>query len=84
MKLSIKALSFTAAIFWGGAILIVAGANLVFPTYGINFLEIISSIYPGYQAGAGVSSVFIGASYGLVDAAIGAAIFAWLYNYFVK
>jgi len=82
MKLSIKALSLTSAIFWGGAILIVGSANLVFPAYGINFLEVISSIYPGYQSGAGLLSVIIGSIYGVVDAGIGAAIFAWLYNYF--
>ena len=82
MKLSIKALSLTSAIFWGGAILIVSSANLVFPAYGINFLEVISSIYPGYQSGEGLSSVIIGSIYGVVDAGIGAAIFAWLYNYF--
>jgi len=82
MKLSIKALSLTSAIFWGGAVLIVGSANLVFPAYGINFLEVISSIYSGYQSGEGLSSVIIGSIYGVVDAGIGAAIFAWLYNYF--
>jgi len=81
MKLSIKGLAITAAIIWGGALLIVGSANIIFPGYGSNFLEVIGSIYPGYQPGTGLSSVIIGSLYGVVDAGIGAAIFAWLYNF---
>jgi len=81
MKLSIKALAITAAIIWGGALLIVGSANIIFPGYGSSFLEVMGSIYPGYQPGTGLSSVIIGSLYGVVDAGIGAAIFAWLYNF---
>jgi len=81
MKLSIKALAITAAIIWGGALLIVGSANIIFPGYGSNFLEVMGSIYPGYQPGTGFPSVIIGSLYGVVDAGIGAAIFAWLYNF---
>ncbi|MFB3090209.1 MAG: hypothetical protein ACE1ZG_02530 [Gammaproteobacteria bacterium] len=81
MKLSIKALAITAAIIWGGALLIVGSANIIFPGYGSDFLEVMGSIYPGYQPGTGFPSVIIGSLYGVVDAGIGAAIFAWLYNF---
>ncbi|MCH8163019.1 MAG: hypothetical protein IIA99_02845 [Proteobacteria bacterium] len=81
MKLSIKALAITAAIIWGGALLIVGSANIMFPGYGSNFLEVMGSIYPGYQPGTGFPSVIIGSLYGVVDAGIGAAIFAWIYNF---
>ena len=64
--------------------LIVGIANLVFPGYGTNFLEVISSIYPGYQPGTGFSSVIVGALYGALDAGIDGAIFAWLYNLLAK
>ncbi len=84
MKLSIKALSLTAAIFWSVAIFIVASANLMFPGYGNHFLEFVASIYPGYQPGTGMGSVIIGSLYGSVDGGIGGAIFAWLYNFFIK
>ena len=84
MKLSIKGLAITTAIIWGSAILIVGIANLVFPGYGINFLEVVGSIYPGYKPGTGFASVIIGALYGAVDAGIAAAIFAWLYNLITK
>jgi len=82
MKLKISALSFAAGLFWGGAMLIVATANLIWPTYGRAFLDICASIYPGYVVGAGAGSIITGALYALVDGAIGGAIFAWLYNLF--
>ncbi len=84
MKLSVKGLAITAAIFWGVALLIVGSANMMFPGYASNFLEVIGSIYPGYQPGTGFSSVIIGSLYGVVDAGIGAAIFAWLYNFILE
>ena len=84
MKLSIKGLAISAAIVWGAALLILGSANLMFSGYGSNFLEVIGSVYPGYQPGTGISSVIIGSLYGIVDAGIGAAIFAWLYNFFAE
>ncbi len=84
MKLSIKALALSAAIIWGLALLIVSSANMIFPGYAVNFLEVVGSIYPGYHPGTGISSVIIGSLYGVVDAGIAAAIFAWLYNFFAK
>lgn len=84
MKLSIKALAITAAIIWGAALLIVGSANMMFPSYATNFLEVIGSVYPGYQPTTGFSSVIIGSLYGVVDAGIGAALFAWVYNFFVE
>ena len=84
MKLSIKALALTAAIIWSAAILVVGIANMMYPNYAVLFLELLSSIYPGYQPFGGISSVIIGAGYGFVDAGIGGAVFAWIYNCFVK
>lgn len=82
MKLSVKGLAITTAILWGTALLIIGSANMMFPDYGTNFLEVIGSVYPGYQPGTGFSSVIIGSLYGVVDAGIGGAIIAWLYNFF--
>ena len=84
MKLSIKALAITAAIIWSTALLIVGSANMMFPGYGSDFLEVIGSVYPGYRPTTGFSSVIIGSLYGVVDAGIGAALFAWVYNFFVE
>lgn len=80
MKFNVSALAMTAAFIWGGAMLIVATANLIWPDYGNAFLQLIASIYPGYQPGGGVGSVILGTLYALADGAIGGALFGWLYN----
>jgi hypothetical protein len=80
MKFNIGALSLTVGLFWGGSILLVGVANLIWPAYGSGFLQLITSIYPGYKATASFGQVLIATLYGLVDGAIGGAIFAWLYN----
>jgi len=83
MKLHVTALALTAGLLWGGAILMVALANLAWPEYGRAFLDLTASIYPGYRPGTGIGSVITGTVYGLVDGTIGGAIFAWLYNLLV-
>jgi len=55
-------------------------ANLVWSSYGRAFLEPLASVYPGYRAGSGLASVIIGTLCGLVDGAIGGAVFGWLYD----
>lgn len=80
MKLSIKKFALSCSILWGFAILIVSTANMIWPDYGSAFLGVVASIYPGYEAMQGVTSIIVGTLYALVDAAIGGAIFAWLYN----
>lgn len=84
MRLHVTAMSFTLGFIWGAAIFIVAAANLIWPNYGQAFLELTSSIYPGYNPNSGIASVFIGTLYGAMDGAIGGAVFAWLYNFFVN
>ena len=79
MRLHVTAFSLTAGLVWGAAILLVGLANVIWPTYGHAFLQIAESIYPGYHPGGSVS-VIIGTLYGLVDGAIGGALFAWVYN----
>jgi hypothetical protein len=81
MRFNVIALSATTALFWGVAILIVASANLIWPTYGRAFLELAASIYPGYHPSPAIGSVITGTLYGLVDGAIAGAIFGWLYNF---
>ena len=80
MKLNIGALSGAFAVVWGGGVLVVGFANLVSPSYGQEFLQLLESIYPGYQGTASVGQVIIGTLYAIVDAAIAGAVFAWLYN----
>jgi len=84
MKLSLKAFTLTCGLIWGGSVLMVGLANLVWPSYGVAFLQLCSSIYPGYHANPTLGSVLVGTGYALVDGAIGGAIFAWVYNLCAK
>jgi hypothetical protein len=80
MRISVKGLAIAFAIVWGGAILIAGACNLIWPSYGAAFLELVASIYPGYSAGHGIVSVAIGTVYGLFDGAGCGAVIAWIYN----
>lgn len=80
MTLSVRGLALTSAIFWGGSILLVGLVALAAPGYGDAFLEICASIYPGYDHTGGSGDLLVGSLYGLVDGAVGGALFAWIYN----
>ena len=80
MRLNVRALALTAAIVWGAAILLTGLTNMASAAYGYEFLQVIASLYPGYQGTASIGQVIMGTVYGVVDAAIAGAIFAWLYN----
>lgn len=81
MKFNIPALALAIGVLWGGAILITGVANLIWPGYGQAFLQLIASVYPGYSGASSFGQVIIATLYGLVDGAIGGAVFAWLYNW---
>jgi len=82
MKLSVRALAMTAALVWGGVVLLVGVANLIWPSYGRAFLELIASIYPGYDASGSIGNVIVGTLYAMLDGAVGGLICALLYNFF--
>jgi hypothetical protein len=48
MKLDIRALSIAGAIFCGGMFFLLGVANLVWPPYGRDWLDLFASVYPGY------------------------------------
>jgi len=80
MKFNLTAMALAGGLFWGAAILSVASANLIWPSYGRAVLDWVASVYPGYQPGSGVSSVVTGSLYAFVDGAVAGAFFGWLYN----
>ena len=82
MKLSIKALAITSGLIWGGCILTCGLINLAEPTYGRRFLELMSSVYPGFKGSRTLPDVLVGTSYGLVDGVAAGAVVAALYNQF--
>jgi hypothetical protein len=84
MPLSLKALAAAFRLLWGGAILCVGIVNLASPGYGVEFLKVMSSVYPGFQASRSVIDVLVGAVYGLVDGGIAGLLMGWLYNTFAS
>jgi hypothetical protein len=84
MKLNLKALVLTAGLVWAGAVLMVGVTNLIWPGYGNTFLQLVASIYPGYDATRSVGAVIVGTLYALVDGAIFGLVVGWLYNLFLS
>ena len=80
MRLDVTAIAASSAILWAVAMFVTGLANMIWPPYGQGFLQVMDSIYPGYHATASFGQVIVGSLYGLVDAAVGGAAFAWLYN----
>ena len=80
MRLDPKALAYTAAVLCGGAVFLIGLANLAWPDYGLEFLELAAGLYPGYTAERSFESVLIGTGYALVKGGALGWIGAWLYN----
>jgi hypothetical protein len=80
MTLSVKAFALTVALLWGGAVFVVDLGHMIWPGYGAAFLEVVRSLYPGYELTTGVVALLVGTVYAFLDGLVGGAIFAWLYN----
>ena len=80
MKLDVKALAATAALVWGIGLFIMTwwiitiDGSSADPTF-------LGQIYRGYSITP--VGIFVGLAWGVVDGAIGGAIFAWVYNFLV-
>lgn len=80
MKVSLKAIAIAAGALWGGAILLLGVINLASPSFGLSFLQVISSVYPGFHVSRTIGDVLTGTVYALIDGAIAGLAFGWLYN----
>jgi hypothetical protein len=79
-RLSVKGVAIAFGLLWGGGVLCLGLMRLANPLYAAEFLDAVSSIYPGFHAARSFSDAMVGGVYGFVDGAVGGAIFAWLYN----
>ncbi len=82
MRLSGKALGIATGLLWGGAVLLVGLIHMAGGSYGTAFLQLISSLYPGFHVSRTPGDVLVGTAYGLVDGGVGGLLLAWLYNRF--
>jgi hypothetical protein len=80
MQLSVRSTAIAGGLLWGGAILLVGLINLARPAYGMEFLTMMTSVYPWFHSSHTVASVAIGTIDGLIDGAVAGCVFAWLYN----
>ena len=80
MKISLKAIAIATGVLWGGVILFLGLVNLASPSYGLSFLQMVSSVYPGFHASRTIGDVLVGTGYALIDGAVGGLLFGWIYN----
>jgi len=79
--LDAKKFGLAGGILWG-LCMAVCTILAVYTGYSKQFLELMSTVYPGYTISP-VGSI-IGLIYGFIDAFVGLFIFAWLYNKLLK
>jgi len=84
MRLSLRAAVISAAILWGGAILLVGLINFIDPNYGTSFLQMTNSVYPWFHGAHSMESVLGRTVEGALDGAIAGVLFVWLYNFFAE
>lgn len=75
--LNARRLGIAGGILWGISMFFMTWASILWD-YGTPFLELMNTIYPGYEISP-IGSV-IGIGYGFLDAFIGLFVLAWLYN----
>ena len=83
MKLSIWPFTIALGILWGAVVLLTGIANLIWPSYGVAFLQMLASVYPGYAAAENIGAVIVGTLYAVLDGAIFGLVLALLDNAFV-
>jgi len=81
-RLSLKALAISGGVLWGTGILCVGLIHSADPSYGVKFLEMTSSIYPGFHMTGIIGRVALRTIEGFIDGAIIGLVLAWLYNCF--
>lgn len=79
--MNIKAVTSASAILWGACMLVVGLVNLTFPSYGGDFLRMMSSIYPGFHDSRTIVEVLLGTVYGVIDGAVAGYVFGLLYRW---
>ena len=80
MKLDVKAFVVAGGIFYGLTIGLPGILNLIWSGYGSAFLQMLASLYPGYDASGTIGDLIVGILNGLFDGAVMGLIFVLIYN----
>ena len=62
--------------------LVVGLIHIADPTYGSEFLRVMSSVYPGADTAPTIARVLVGTVYGFVDGAVAGLLFGLFYAAF--
>lgn len=84
MRLSVRGMTIAAGLLWGAAILCVGLIHMADPSYGGNFLQMTSSVYPGFHSAGTAGNLALGTVEGLIDGAISGFVLSLLYNAFTR
>ncbi|MDE1921628.1 MAG: bacteriophage holin [Candidatus Omnitrophica bacterium] len=80
-KLDIKAFGLAGGILWSAGVFIM-GISAMTCGYCAKFVAALGTFYIGYSAT--IPGSIFGAAWAFLDAGIGCAVFAWLYNRLAK
>ncbi len=80
-RLSPLALGLSLGVIWGVSVFIM-GLLAQYYSYGTGFVGAMGVIYVGYEPS--IMGSLIGGLFGFIDALVGGALIAWLYNVFAK
>lgn len=64
--------------------LLVGLIHMAAPSYGVAFLHLMSSVYPGADTAPTLGRVLLGTLYGFVDGAVAGCLFGCLYDAFTR
>jgi hypothetical protein len=84
MKLSLKSMIITGALFKVICFLFISLLNLVLRPYGGAYLALLASLYPGYDPVTVPLALIVGTFYSLLAGGIAGLLFGWLYNFFAE
>ena len=79
-KLNVKAFAISFGVSWGVAMLLLGWLSVL--GFGTSVVTLMSSMYFGFRPG--FTGGIIGALWGFIDAGIGGAIIALIYNAVLK
>jgi hypothetical protein len=77
-------MTLAGGLLWALVIFTIGMMNLIWPGYGNAFLDIMASLYPGYEAKPLIGDVIVGTLYAFVEGAFCGLIFGLLYNLFIS
>ena len=84
MRISVKAMTLSAAIVWGALMLLVGLIHLMEPSYGAEFLRAMSSVYPGADTAPTLGRVLLGTVYGFSAGGDAGCVLSLLYDAFCR